>query len=198
MGNDLPDRELVCAAKSGDRAAFDDLMRRHEREVIGVAYRMLGHYEDSVELAQDAFYRAYRSLGAFRGEASFRTWLYRIVMNLARHRRRWYARHRVSQTVSLNDPPPGAEEEQAPVGEQVADSAADPLQETARSELRGRLTQALSRLPEPFRAAVVLRDVEGLPYEEIARICGERVGTVKSRLHRGRQMLRSALRGKVE
>jgi len=198
MESGLPDRELVRRAKTGDRPAFDELMRRHEREVIGVAYRMLGRYEDAVDLAQDAFYRAYRSLGAFREEASFRTWVYRIVMNLARHRRRWYARHRVSQTVSLDDPPPGAEEGQDPVGEQIAAPAADPRQETARSELRGRLTQALSWLPEPFRAAVVLRDVEGLPYEEIAGICGERVGTVKSRLHRARQMLREALKGALE
>ena len=193
---EISDQELVSRAKGGDKFSFDTLMLRYEREVITVAYRMLGQYEDAVELAQDAFYRAYRALPGFRGEAAFRSWLYGITLNLIRNRRRWYARHRVSQTVSLDEPidPPGEED---PMKERIADPAPGPREEAARSELQSKLMRALEQLPVPFRAVVVLRDVKGLSYEEIAEICRERVGTVKSRLHRARIMLRERLGGNL-
>jgi len=191
-GSHSGDAELVERAKAGDRSAFDLLMERHEREVITVAYRMLGQYEDAAELAQEAFLRAYRGLSGFRQEASFRTWLYQITLNLSRHRRRWYARHRVGQTIPL-DAPAGDDPDGDPVAEKIADRSAGPREEAARSELRGKIQAALGRLPDPFRRVVVLRDMEGMSYEEIAKICAEPVGTVKSRLHRARGMLRTVL-----
>lgn len=193
-GSHPSDAELVDRARAGERFAFDLLMQRHEREVITVAYRMLGQYEDALELSQEAFLRAYRGLPTFRQEASFRTWLYQITLNLSRHRRRWYARHRVGQTVPL-DAPAGDDPEGDTLAQKIADRAAGPREEAARSELRGKIQAALGRLPDPFRSVVVLRDMEGMAYEEIAEICREPVGTVKSRLHRARAMLRAALGG---
>ena len=193
----ISDGELVRRAKEGDKSAFDAIMQRYEREVITVAYRMLGQYEDAVELAQDAFCRAYRALPGFREEAAFRTWLYRITLNLVLHRRRWYARHRVSQTVSMDEPADPAGEED-PMGQRIADPAPGPREEAAQSELRAKISAALEQLPALFRTVVVLRDVKGLSYEEVAGICGERVGTVKSRLHRARAMLRERLGGRLK
>lgn len=186
------DAELVGRAKKGDRLAFDELMGRYEREIIAVAYRMLGNNEDAVDCAQETFFRAYRGLPQFRQEASFRTWLYQIALNLARHRRRWYARHRISQTVSLDEPI--GEEESDLVGEQIPDAGPTPRDESARVELRKTLLDALSGLPDSMKTIVVLRDMNELPYEEIAHICGESLGTVKSRLHRARGMLREKLK----
>ncbi len=193
----VSDGELVRRAKAGDKGAFDTLMERYEREVVTVAYRMLGRHEDALDLAQDAFTRAWRSLSAFREEAAFRTWLYRITLNLILHRRRWYARHRVSLTVSL-DEPADPEGEEDPPSAQIADPAPGPREEAARSELRSKILEALEQLPVPFRTVVVLRDMRGLSYEEIAEICGGRVGTIKSRLHRARAMLRGRLAGGLQ
>jgi RNA polymerase sigma-70 factor (ECF subfamily) len=189
----LTDQDLVRKAKEGDRGAFDRLMERHQGKIITVAYRMLGNYEDAIEVAQEAFLRMYRGLPRFREEAAFRTWAYQITLNLARHRRRWYARHRIAQTVSLDAPVSNDGDD--PVYERIQDPASSPREEVGRAELREAVSRAVARLPLPWRTVVVLRDIQGLPYEEIAGICRERVGTVKSRLHRARQMLRDLLRG---
>ena len=187
------DQELVGRAKEGNRNAFDQLMERHQREIITVAYRMLGNYEDAIEVAQEVFLRMYRGLPRFREEATFRTWAYQITLNLARHRRLWYARHRVAQTISLDAPV--SDEGDDPVYEKIQDPAPTPREEADRAELREAVSGAVGQLPLPLRTVVVLRDTQGLPYEEIARICRENIGTVKSRLHRAREMLRELLRG---
>ena len=194
MGLDESDGALVTRAQRGDRLAFDELMRRHQQGVFALSYRMLGQYDDAVDLAQEAFLRAYRSLGRFRSEASFKTWLYQIALNLGRNRRRWYARHKVSQTVSLNAPT-GAEEDGPALAEIIPGTGPDPREASARGDRRAALQQALAGLPDPLRAIVVLRDIEGLSYEEVAAACGQTIGTVKSRLHRARGQLRERLRG---
>ncbi len=193
IGAPPSDQELVRRAKRGDRAAFDFLMERYQREVITVAHRMLGNFEDALDVAQEAFFRVYRGLSGFREEAAFRTWLYQITLNLSRHRRRWYARHRVGQTVSIDEPE--SEETDDPIAERLPGRSPDPREQYAHRELREKIAQALEKLPEPLRAVVILRDIQGLAYEEIAAACREQVGTVKSRLHRGRAMLRQLLRG---
>ena len=187
------DGELVQRAKQGDRSAFDRLMERYEREVVSVAYRMLGHYDDAVDLAQEAFLRAYRGLARFRQEATFRTWVYQITLNLARHRRRWYARHHIARTVSLEAPVTDLEDD--PVADRIPTKNPGPREEVSAREFQEAVRRALDRLPLAFKTVVVLRDIRGLPYEEIALVCGERIGTVKSRLHRARAMLRGILGG---
>lgn len=189
------DTELVAQARAGERDAFDQLMQRYEREMIGVAYRMLGHSEDAVDLAQEVFLRAWRGLGQFRGEASFRSWLYRIALNLARNKRRWYARHQISTTVSLSPSEEETEEgDPAPI-EPIADPSIDPRAEAQARQFQEAVRQALEKLPAEFQETVVLRDIQGLSYEEIAQATGQAVGTVRSRLSRGRHLLREALKG---
>jgi len=165
--------------------------------VLGLAFRMLGQYEEAVDLAQEAFLRMWRGIPQFREEASFRTWAFQITLNLARHRRRWYARHRTAKTVSLEAPMSGEEDPEEgglALAERMADCSPNPRDQVVRRELRATLHGAIARLPVPFRTAVVLRDIQGLPYEEIAAIVGEPIGTVRSRLHRARAMLQAALR----
>ena len=185
------DGELVRRAKQGEKLAFDELMQRYQQEVITVAFRMLDHHEEALELAQEAFFRAYRGLPRFREEAAFRTWLYQIVLNLCRHRRRWYARHRVGQTLSL-DAPVG-EEESDPISDRIPDPGAGPREEAAQRQIQETVRRALARLPAPFKTVLILREIEGLSYEEVAAVCKEPIGTVRSRLHRARVMLRDKL-----
>jgi RNA polymerase sigma-70 factor (ECF subfamily) len=190
----MSDAELVEKARAGDRAAFDQLMQRYEREMIGVAYRMLGHSEDAVDLAQEVFLRAWRSLAQFRGEASFRSWLYRIALNLARNKRRWYARHQTAKIISLNQPADETDEEtMAPI--EVIDPSAGPRANAQANQFQEAVRQALETLPPEFRETVILRDIQGLSYEEIAQATGQAIGTVRSRLSRGRNGLREALKG---
>ena len=191
----MSDAELVEQARAGDRQAFDQLMQRYEREMIGVAYRMLGHSEDAVDLAQEVFLRAWLGLGQFRGEASFRSWLYRIALNLARNKRRWYARHRIASMVSLSPSDEETEEgDPAPVVP-IADPSTDPRAEAQASQFQEAVRQALEKLPAEFRETVILRDIQQLSYEEVAQATGQPVGTVRSRLSRGRHLLREALKG---
>lgn len=187
------DAERVRQAREGSREAFDGLMVRYQSRIIGLAARMLGNTDEAVDVAQEAFLRAYRGLAGFRGEASFRTWLYGITLNLVRHRRRWHARHRTSCTVSIEFPL--GEEDPDAAGETIADPAPDPREKAGARELGGKIAEALEKLPAPLKEVVVLRDMQGFSYEEIAGICGEREGTVKSRLHRGRRILQDLLKG---
>jgi len=185
------DDELVRRVKEGERKAFDLLMERYERRITAVSYQMLGSSEEAKDLAQEAFLRIWRGIPNFRGEASFLSWAYQITMNLARHRRRWYARHRVSKTISLDAPIKEGEED--PVSERIADPGPDPRQKAASSDELASLQQAVGELPLPFKSVLVLRDIQGLAYEEVAKVFGEQIGTIKSRLHRARLMLRKAL-----
>ncbi len=187
------DKELVQLAQQGDRGAFDALMLKYQGQIIGLAYRMLDNMDEAADIAQEAFFRAYRGLSGFRREAAFRTWLYGITINLVRHKRRWHSRHRTSQTFSITL----SEEEglESSAVEEIPDPAPDPRRRAAVGEANARVSEALGRLPASLRTVVLLRDVNGLPYEEIAQICKENIGTVKSRLHRGRGMLREMLGG---
>lgn len=188
----LSDEALVRRAQRGDKTAFDDLIRRYEQRVITVAYRWVGQHEDALDLAQETFFRAYRAISGFRAEATFRTWLYQILINLARNRRRWYARHHISRTVSW-DQPAGEDPDAPPLGEQVADPAPDPRARAEASGFGERVRWALEKIPPEMKSVVILRDMEERTYEEIARILKQPVGTVKSRLHRGRALLKEAL-----
>lgn len=184
------DQELIRRARGGDPQAFDALVRRHQQIVFAVALRMLGDRGEAEDVAQDAFVRAYGGLAGFRGEAKFSTWMVSITMNLARNRRRWWARRRRVITASLDEPgEPGA----AGTGHDAPDPSPGPR---ARSEQREReqvITAALQKLPDGERMVIILRDIQGHSYEEIAGMLGCRLGTVKSRLNRARLQLRMIL-----
>ncbi len=178
-----PDRPLVTEAAAGSREAFDELVRRHQARIFNLARALAGEDGEAEDLAQDAFIRAWRAIGRFRGESTFRTWLYRVALNvihshLARRSRRrivwgwWDATH--------------TPEPRSPKSERGADLEAD----VAR---RDAIDRALATLPPALRSAVTLRDIEGLEYKEIADLLGVPIGTVMSRIFRARSRLRPLL-----
>jgi RNA polymerase sigma-70 factor, ECF subfamily len=177
---------LVQRCASNDEAACSELVAEHQRMVVQLAVNLLGDREEALDLSQEVFLRVFSTLHRFRGHSSLRTWIYRIAVNQARNRHRfWRRRHRADQ-VSLD-------EHVAAHGEFLSgrDLAPDGL--LAQKELAARLYAALDRLPFDQRTAIVLREIDGLSYEEIAYSLGVAVGTVKSRLTRARKTLRAEL-----
>jgi RNA polymerase sigma-70 factor, ECF subfamily len=174
---DLSDEELLAEYLEGKDAAYGILMRRHEDRIFALALRMLGNRADALDATQDAFVSAFRRAGSFRGESTFGTWLYRIGINACRDILRTKARL----------PEPQADPE--PVG-----SAPSVEQEVLD---RMTVSRALASLPEEYGRAVALHDLGGVPYEDIARIEVVPIGTVKSRISRGRRMLAHALEQQV-
>ena len=194
VSHDTEEAALIANAQRGDLEAFDALVLRHQPEVFAVAVRMLGDRDEAQDVAQDAFVRAYRSIGAFRGDAKLSTWLVSITMNLCRNRRRWWARRRRIIVASLDDP---IDTEEGALEREIADPAPSPASAAERHELQQQLAGALQLLSEGERSIVVLRDIQGHAYEEIAEVLHCRVGTVKSRLSRARLRLRALLDGTV-
>ena len=157
---------------------------------MNVAYQLLRNREDASEVAQDAFVRIYRSLGRFRGECEFTTWLHQVVVNLAHNKHRWWQRRGQGVTFSLDRP---MESGDGSLERSFASLAPGPDRRAGDSEFLRRLTAEMGRLPRKYREALVLRNVEDLSYEEIAMALRCSVGTVKSRIARGREKLREAM-----
>jgi RNA polymerase sigma-70 factor (ECF subfamily) len=181
--------------KRGDAAAFEQLVAEKTGDIYGLLFRLTGDTEEARDLAQETFLRAFQAIQKFRGDADLKTWLYRIAINQARNRWRWWRRRRRDATVSL-DAPVG-EREQTIAARLEDRNSSDPEQETLAREREHQLRQALGGLRGAYREAVVLRDIEGLTYEEIAATLQINLGTVKSRLARGRLELRRKLEGSL-
>ena len=178
MTADQADR--VAAAKAGDRAAFDDLVRETYADAYTLAYRLVGNEEDARDVVQDAYLRAFKGLKSFRGDAAFSTWLYRITANCASTQLSKRSRHR-HETIDEDSPLVDTRPEVDP--EARSDAAAD----------RERITEALDELPASLRAVIVLRDIYDLPHEAIAAELGISEANAKVRLHRARKSLREKL-----
>jgi len=178
----MPDElaDLVAAAKGGDRAAFDELVRRTSADTYTLAFRLVGNEEDARDVVQETYLRAYKGIGRFREEAQLSTWLYRITANCAATHLGKRRKHR---------------HEELPEDDQVLDlsPARDPQAVADATGLRERLTDALEELPPKLRAVVVLRDVYDLPHEAIAAELGISESAAKVRLHRARRKLRERL-----
>jgi RNA polymerase sigma-70 factor (ECF subfamily) len=185
VGADEADLVRRCAA--GDDVACAELVGAHERMVYQLAYHLLGTRDEALDLSQEVFLRVFRTLATFRGQSSLRTWIYRIVINQARNRQRWFRRRRQSDQVSLDD----HQQVHGELPERPDQVAPDRL--FLRKEAAARLWNAMERLPFDQRTAIVLREFDGLSYEEIAFSLDIAVGTVKSRLTRARQALRADL-----
>ena len=177
------DRVLVALARDGDRAAFDELVRRHADGLYAVVVRLCADRDEAEEVTQEAFLRAWRGLPAFRGDAQFFTWLYRIGVNEARRRADGMRRRADVVVVSLDE-----QREHA-----SRDRSVQPVDRAERADLRRTLDAAIAALPVDQRAALVLRDVEGLSTAQAAAVLGLREAALKSRLHRARELLRAGL-----
>ena len=170
----------------GDHAEFNKLIGRTQRQAYNIAYRMTGNRDDAEDLTQEAYLRAYRSFGTYNRQMPFESWFFRILSNLFID----LLRRRPKQKPLSLDQPMGDEENEENLLLQLPDENANPERNLMEQVMDERLQTALSALPEAFRVAVLLCDVESKSYEEIAQIMGSSIGTVRSRIHRGRLMLR--------
>lgn len=181
----MTEAELIQAARSGDQEAFDRLVETHQGKVYALAYRMTGNREDAADLTQEAFLNAWRGLASFQSQSAFATWLYRLTSNacidfLRREKRR------SALSITVED---DAQERQA----EIPDLRHSPEQELERQESRQAVRQGLAALSSEHREVLVLRELEGLSYQEIAQQLGLEEGTVKSRIARARMSLREFL-----
>jgi RNA polymerase sigma-70 factor (ECF subfamily) len=175
-----------CAARDEDACA--ELVAEHQRMVYQLSLNLLGDHNEALDLSQEVFLRVFRTIHGFRGQSALRTWIYRIVVNQARNRQRWWRRRYRSQQVSLD----AHLRDFGDFPEQT--DGASPDRMLGRKELANRIRTALEQLPFDQRTAIVLREIDGLSYEEIGFSLGVAVGTVKSRLARAREALRAHLR----
>jgi RNA polymerase sigma-70 factor (ECF subfamily) len=187
--------QFIERLKRGDAAAFEKLVNERSGEIYGLLYRLTESREEARDLTQETFLRAFQSIGQFRGESDLRTWIYRIAINQARNRWRWWRRRRRDVTVSIDAPAPSGQV--SLIGTLKSDDGNNPERETLAHEREQALRKALGSLKRVYREAVLLRDIEGFAYEEIAVALDISVGTVKSRLARGRQELRRKLEGSL-
>jgi len=180
MPDAISDGECVQRLQKGDTDAFELLVRRHQKTIFNLIYRVLGDYDEAAEIAQEAFLSAYRSIAQFRGDANFSTWLYRIAINHASTRRKSLAKAN-QRRVPLDSTDP------------IDDRHPDPVDAVAQREIQFRVQSALNTLDPDEATIILLRDMQDVPYEEVARMLDVPVGTVKSRLHRARQTLKAKL-----
>lgn len=182
------EQELIAELRAGSVEAFNYLITLYHQPVYGFACRLLGDPADAADAVQEIFLKIFRAAAHFEGKSSLKTWIYRIAVHEASNHRRWWRRHKKCET-SLEAPDVNG----ITLAEHLADEQPSPLQQALRSETCECVTRALSHVAEPFRTVLVLREMEGFSYDEIAEILQVRIGTVKSRLMRGREMLRVLL-----
>ena len=178
---------LISRASAGDGAAFSELMAMHERRMYAVALRMCASREDAQDCLQDAMLRIFRSIGNFKGQSSFSTWIYRITMNTCLDELRRRKSRGATSLDSMLDS-----------GWSPSDNDNMPEKQAVASEQRRVIDRAISELPDDMRSAIVMRDVQGFSYEEIADVLDANIGTIKSRISRGREKLRQILKENVE
>jgi RNA polymerase sigma-70 factor (ECF subfamily) len=186
------DELLLEALKEGSEAAYEALIARFQQPVYNLVYRLMDNPADSCDVVQEVFLKVFRNIGSFRSQSSLKTWIYRIAFNEAYNQRRWFSRHK-KQEIGLEP-----EDENYPnYNDILADTGRSAFEIVADHETQVLIEEALAQVNPTFRAAVVLRDIEDLSYEEIADVLQVSLGTVKSRILRGREALRKALAGKM-
>jgi RNA polymerase sigma-70 factor, ECF subfamily len=179
--------ELVTELQGGSAAAFDWLVTHYSRSVYSLVVGMVSESSDAADITQDVFLKAFRGIRGFRRGSSLKTWLYRIAIREALNHRRWLWRHHRQQDSIDLDPATGH------ASIEIEDEGSTPFDQAACHEVQQAVQRALQSVPEVFRSAVILRDLEGMSYEEVAEVLNVSVGTVKSRILRGRRMLREIL-----
>ena len=190
---EIADEELILRIKSGDEIAFDRIIERYAGRLYQTAYAILNSHHDAEEVVQDALVKAYRALPGFRGESLLLTWLCRIVINQAHNKYHWNKRRGSDVNLSLSRPPePGGDQEQEDFN--IPDETHTPEKALSNAELGELLVQEIGQLPDSLRETMVLRHLQNFAYEDIARLQSCQLGTIKSRLSRGRDILLKRLR----
>lgn len=187
----LQDLELIEGLRTGREEAYETLIAKYQQPVYNLVYRLLNDPADANDVVQEIFLKIFRNINTFRGQSSLKTWVYRIAVNEAHNHRRWFCRHR-KQEIGLE-----REEDDRSYQDTLSDPGKTPFQIAADDEAQHILEAAMKGLNPTFRAAVVLRDIEDLSYEEIAEILQINLGTVKSRIMRGRESLRQTLTARL-
>lgn len=189
----LEDHRLLCALQSGDAAAYEKLLQRYQSPVYNLAWRLLNDPSDAADIVQEVFLKVFRNLEGFRNQSSLRTWIYRIAVNEAHNRRRWSFRHRRGET-SLEAFFDHSESRERP----LVDASESPFDFAMNREAQLLMEEGLAAVSPVFRTALVLRELDELSYEEIAEVLEVSVGTVKSRILRGREALRRYLTSRLD
>jgi len=184
---------LIEELRAGSEEAYAWLIARFHQPIYSLLARTVQDRADAADLTQEVFVKVFRGMGSFHGESSLRTWIYRIALHEASNRRRWWMRHKQQEIPIEQEMTEGESGRPVCLKEMLVDPAESPFDMAVRRENRQRVEAALKRVPEPFRTTLVLRDVEGFVYEEVAEMQGVSLGTVKSRLVRGRASLKALL-----
>jgi RNA polymerase sigma-70 factor (ECF subfamily) len=195
IGITTEDAALVADLKAGSEEAFALLIAQYHQPLYSLIARSLNDPADAADITQEVFIKVFRSIRSFHGDSTLRTWLYRIALREASNQRRWWSRHK-KQEITIDSPyESGGEDENNGLclSATLADRSDSPFDHAAQAEVRERVETGLRQLPEAFRTVVILREIEGFAYEEIAEILNVNLGTVKSRLTRGRAALRTLL-----
>ena len=187
------DVALVQALQGGSDDAFRQLIAQYSRPLYSLLLRSLADPADAADVTQDVFIKVFRSIGGFHGDSSLRTWIYRIAMHEASNSRRWWVRHKKAEITIDSDSSDDDDDLCFSLRDTLADGRDSPFENARQSQLRATVEAALREVPEGFRTVVILREIEGMAYDEIAEILGIHMGTVKSRLMRGRAALRTLL-----
>jgi RNA polymerase sigma-70 factor (ECF subfamily) len=184
---------LIAELRAGSEEAFEWLIARFHQPIYSLLARMVYDRADAADLTQEVFVKVFRGVGSFHGESSLRTWIYRIALREASNQRRWWMRHKQQEVAIDQETPEGESGTTVRLKERLVDPAESPYDAVVHAENRALVEAALNKVPEPFRTTLILRDIEGFVYEEVAEIEGVSLGTVKSRLVRGRACLKVLL-----
>jgi RNA polymerase sigma-70 factor, ECF subfamily len=196
MGVRTAEAAIVAELKAGSEEAFEWLIAHYNQPVYSLVYRILDDPSDAADTTQEVFIKVFRGIRNFNADSSLKTWIYRIAVHEASNHKRWWFRHKV-QEISI-EPVAGAERDSPGIKDKLVDEGRSPLQNACDEQLRARVETELKALSEPYRTTVILRDIEELSYEQIAEVMQTSLGTVKSRLVRGREALRKRLERHLE
>jgi RNA polymerase sigma-70 factor, ECF subfamily len=184
---------LVAELRAGSEEAFAWLITRYHQPIYSLLARTVQNRGDAADLTQEVFVKVFRGIGSFHGESSLRTWIYRIALREASNQRRWWTRHKQQEVPIEQEISDGECSTPIRLKEMLVDPSESPFDAAVHAENRARVEAALAKVPEPYRTTLILRDIEGFVYEEVAEMQGVNLGTVKSRLVRGRAFLKAWL-----
>jgi RNA polymerase sigma-70 factor (ECF subfamily) len=184
---------LVAELQAGSEEAFAWLITHYRQPIFSLLARTVRNHADAADLTQDVFIKVFRGIHGFHGESSLRTWIYRIALREASNQRRWWMRHQQHEIPIEQEMGDGGNGRPVQLKDMLVDPSESPYDAALHAENRTYVEQALKQVPEPFRVALILRDIEGFSYEEVAAMQGINLGTVKSRLVRGRAFLKALL-----